>query len=135
MSSLEPRIIDRGLAGGAAGAVSGTAAALPELTIRAVRSGSADDSATAGRVRASVQRFRFLSALKNILRWRGVPIGLTCQSSAARTRCGRDQGELERMFSDPDRREIAQSIAVSTGSVESENRSSRSGDRSNVLQR
>jgi dihydrodipicolinate synthase/N-acetylneuraminate lyase len=126
-------LIDRGLAGGAAGAVSGLAAALPELTIRAVRSGSADDSATAGRVRAGVQRFPFHAALKNILRWRGVPIGPTVRAPL-RALDAEEIGELERMFSDPDG-EIAQSIAVSTGRVESENRSSRSGDRSNVLQR
>jgi dihydrodipicolinate synthase/N-acetylneuraminate lyase len=126
-------LIDRGLAGGAAGAVSGLAAALPELTIRAVRSGSADDSAAAGRVRASVQRFPFHAALKNILRWRGVPIGPAVRAPL-RALDAEEIAELERMLSDPDG-EIAQSIAVSAGSDGSENRSSRSGDTSNVLQR
>jgi dihydrodipicolinate synthase/N-acetylneuraminate lyase len=126
-------LIDRGLAGGAVGAVSGLAGALPELTIRAVRSGSAADSARAGRVRASVQRFPFHAALKHILRWRGVPIGPDVRAPL-RALDADEIGELERALSDPDA-EIAQSIAVSTGSVESENRSSRSGDRSNVLQR
>jgi dihydrodipicolinate synthase/N-acetylneuraminate lyase len=126
-------LIDRGLAGGAAGAVSGLAAALPELTIRAVRSGSADDSAAAGRVRASIQRFPFHAALKTILRWRGVPIGPTVRAPL-RALDAEEIEELERIFSDPDG-EIAHSIAVSADSDESENRSSRSGDRSNVLQR
>jgi hypothetical protein len=98
-----------------------------------VHSGSADDSATAGRVRASVQRFPFHAALKNILRWRGVPIGPTVRAPL-RALDADETGELERIFSDPDG-EVAQSIAVSTESVDSENRSSRSGDRSNVLQR
>lgn len=67
-------LIHRGLAGGAVGAVSGLAAALPELTVRAVHSGAPQDSATAERVRASIQRFPFHAALKHILRWRGVPL-------------------------------------------------------------
>lgn len=126
-------LISRGLAGGASGAVSGLAAALPEVTIQAVRSGSADDSATAGRVRASVQRFPFHAALKNILRWRGVDIEPAVRAPL-RSLDADEMRELERLFSDPGG-EIAQSIAVSTVNIESENRSSRSGDRSNVLQR
>lgn len=126
-------LIHRGLASGAAGGVSGLAAALPEVTVRAVRSGSAQDSAAAGRVRASIQRFPFHAALKNILRWRGVPIEPTVRAPL-RALDAQEIGELERTFSDPDG-EVAQSIAVSTGSVESANRSSRSGERSNVLQR
>lgn len=126
-------LIGRGLAGGAVGAVSGLAAALPEVTIRAVRSGSADDSATAGRVRIGVQRFPFHAALKNILGWRGVPIGPTV-SAPLRPLDAEELVELERMFSDP-QGDIAQSIAVSTDSTGSAKRSSRSGDSSNVLQR
>jgi dihydrodipicolinate synthase/N-acetylneuraminate lyase len=125
-------LIHRGLTGGAAGAVSGLAAALPELTIRAVRSGSAEDSATAGRVRASLQPFPFHAAMKHILRWRGVPIEPTVRAPLRALDAGEIE-ELERLFSDPDG-EIAQSIAVSTVSAESPKRSSRSGDRSNVLQ-
>lgn len=126
-------LIGRALAGGAAGSVSGVAAALPEVTIRAVRSGSADDSATAGRVRASLQRFPFHAALKTILRWRGVPVGPAVRAPL-RGLDAEEMGELERLFSDPEG-DFAQSIAVSTRSIGSENRSSRSGDRSNVLQR
>lgn len=65
-------LIHRGLRAGAAGAVSGLAAGLPELALRAVRSAAARDSAEAGRVRALVQRFPFQAALKRILRRRGV---------------------------------------------------------------
>lgn len=67
-------LIHLGLEHGAAGAVSGLAAALPELTLRAVRSGSAEDAAEAGRVRALVQRFPFQAALKRILARRGVTV-------------------------------------------------------------
>jgi dihydrodipicolinate synthase/N-acetylneuraminate lyase len=126
-------LIHLGLAGGAAGAVSGLAAALPELTIRAVRSGSADDSATAGRVRASFQQFPFHAALKHILHWRGVPIEPTVRAPLRGLHAGEIE-ELERLLSDPNG-EIAQSIAVSTVGDDSPKRSSRSGDRSNVLQR
>ncbi len=68
-------LIDQGLARGAAGAVSGLAAALPELTIAAVTSRSPEASARAARVRTTIEHVPFLSALKFILRRRGVEIG------------------------------------------------------------
>ena len=67
-------LIAQGLASGAAGAVSGLAAALPELTIDAVRSGTAEASARAARVRSTIDPFPFQSALKFILQRRGVAI-------------------------------------------------------------
>jgi dihydrodipicolinate synthase/N-acetylneuraminate lyase len=67
-------LISQGLESGAAGAVSGLAAALPELTLEAVRSGSAEASARAARVRSTIEPFPFQSALKFILQRRGVPI-------------------------------------------------------------
>ena len=67
-------LIHRGLQAGASGAVSGLASALPEVTLRAVRSATAGDAAEAGRVRALVQRFPFQAALKLILRRRGVDV-------------------------------------------------------------
>ena len=67
-------LIHRALQSGARGAVSGLAAALPEVTLRAVRSESAADTDEAGRVRALVQRFPFQAALKRILRRRGVAL-------------------------------------------------------------
>lgn len=68
-------LIHRGLERGAAGAVSGLAAALPELTVDAVRSRSAEASVRAARARAEIQRFPFQSALKALLGMRGVPVG------------------------------------------------------------
>jgi dihydrodipicolinate synthase/N-acetylneuraminate lyase len=67
-------LIAQGLASGAAGAVSGLAAALPELTIDAVRSGTPEASARAARVRSTIDPFPFQSALKFILQRRGVAI-------------------------------------------------------------
>jgi dihydrodipicolinate synthase/N-acetylneuraminate lyase len=64
-------LIGEGLAAGAAGAVSGLASALPEAVVAAVRSGN---SASAGELRASVERFPRHAALKEIVRARGVPI-------------------------------------------------------------
>jgi dihydrodipicolinate synthase/N-acetylneuraminate lyase len=104
-------LIHRGLAVGAAGGVSGLAGALPELTVRAVRSGSAEDSATAGRVRASLQRFPFHAVLKHILRWRGVAVEVAVRAPL-RGLADAEVGELARLLSPEG--EIAQSIAVST---------------------
>lgn len=67
-------LIHQGLAQGAAGAVSGLAAALPELTIAAVTSTSPEASARAARARTAIEHVPFLSALKFILRRRGVGI-------------------------------------------------------------
>lgn len=86
-------LIHRGLQAGAAGAVSGLAAALPELTVRAVRSGSAVDTAVAGRARANVQQFPFHAALKRILQMRGVAI----ESAVSAPLRDLDSAEIERL--------------------------------------
>jgi dihydrodipicolinate synthase/N-acetylneuraminate lyase len=65
-------LIEAGLRAGAVGAVSGLAAALPELTIAAVREGSVEATDRAGEVRRSIQSLPFQAALKTILRWRGL---------------------------------------------------------------
>jgi dihydrodipicolinate synthase/N-acetylneuraminate lyase len=62
-------LIGEGLAAGAGGAVSGLASAFPEIVVEAVRSG---DSAAAGALRASVERFPRLAALKAVAVARGV---------------------------------------------------------------
>jgi dihydrodipicolinate synthase/N-acetylneuraminate lyase len=68
-------LIAQGLASGAAGAVSGLAAAFPELTIEAVRSGTPEASERAARVRSTIiEPFPVHSALKFILQRRGVAI-------------------------------------------------------------
>ncbi|HEY7927716.1 MAG: dihydrodipicolinate synthase family protein [Candidatus Dormibacteria bacterium] len=125
-------LIHRGLGSGAAGAVSGLAAALPEVTVRAVRTATAEDSAVAGRIRATVQRFPFHAALKHILRWRGVAIGPAVRAPLRPLQAA-DAEVLEALLSDP-HGDWAQSHAVSAVSGPSK-RSSRSGEMSNVLQR
>ena len=64
-------LIGEGLAAGAAGAVSGLAAAFPEVVVEAVRTG---DSTAAGELRAIVDRYPRHAALKAVVRARGVAI-------------------------------------------------------------
>jgi dihydrodipicolinate synthase/N-acetylneuraminate lyase len=63
-------LVRDGLARGAAGAVSGLAAAFPELIARLVHDGEGD----LGPVRAAVERFPFHTTLKRVAASRGVPI-------------------------------------------------------------
>jgi dihydrodipicolinate synthase/N-acetylneuraminate lyase len=67
-------LIHQGLAAGAAGAVSGLAAALPELVVAAVRDGTPEATARAGAIRDELNRFPRHPALKRILAQRGVPV-------------------------------------------------------------
>jgi dihydrodipicolinate synthase/N-acetylneuraminate lyase len=60
----------RGLERGAAGAVSGLAAAFPELVARVVR----DHSGDLGEVRAALDRYPFQTAAKACLAYRGLPV-------------------------------------------------------------
>ena len=64
------KLILQGLEHGAAGAVSGLAAAFPELVAGVVRDRSGDVSA----FRSAVERFPFHAALKRVLGKRGVPV-------------------------------------------------------------
>lgn len=64
-------LIGEGLAAGAVGAVSGLASAFPEVVVEAVRSG---DSTEAGKLRALVERWPRLAALKAVVGARGVPM-------------------------------------------------------------
>jgi dihydrodipicolinate synthase/N-acetylneuraminate lyase len=65
-------LIGQGLAAGAAGAVSGLAAAFPEVVVAAVRTGDAE---AAGALRAKVERFPRHAAFKEVVQARGVPMG------------------------------------------------------------
>jgi dihydrodipicolinate synthase/N-acetylneuraminate lyase len=60
-----------GLERGAAGAVSGLAAAFPDLIVRLVRERAGD----VGETRAAVERFPFQAAVKHVLGQRDVPVG------------------------------------------------------------
>jgi dihydrodipicolinate synthase/N-acetylneuraminate lyase len=63
-------LVREGLQRGAAGAVSGLAAAFPELIARLVHDGAGE----LGPVRAAVERFPFHAALKRIVGSKGVPV-------------------------------------------------------------
>jgi dihydrodipicolinate synthase/N-acetylneuraminate lyase len=64
-------LIGQGLAVGAAGAVSGLAAAFPRVVVEAVQTG---DSSAAGELRTIVERYPRHAALKACARAQGVPI-------------------------------------------------------------
>jgi len=64
-------LIGEGLAAGAVGAVSGLAAAFPEVVAEAVRSG---DSTRAGQLRQMIERYPRHAASKAVVAARGVPI-------------------------------------------------------------
>jgi dihydrodipicolinate synthase/N-acetylneuraminate lyase len=67
-------LIDRGVAGGAVGAVSALATAFPELVAEAVRSRTPEATQRVGELRAAIEGFPRHAALKHVLRTRGVQI-------------------------------------------------------------
>jgi dihydrodipicolinate synthase/N-acetylneuraminate lyase len=67
-------LIFDGLRAGAAGAVSGLAAAFPERVVAVVREPTAAGAAELGELRAAIERFPRHAALKHVLRLRNVPV-------------------------------------------------------------
>jgi dihydrodipicolinate synthase/N-acetylneuraminate lyase len=67
-------LIPEGLARGAVGAVSGLAAAFPELVAAVVRDPSPEAGNRASSLRAAIQQLPFQAALKRVLARRGVPV-------------------------------------------------------------
>jgi dihydrodipicolinate synthase/N-acetylneuraminate lyase len=67
-------LIGRGMAAGAAGAVSALATAFPELVAAAVREPAGPAAGRVGELRAQVERFPRHAALKRVLALRGVPV-------------------------------------------------------------
>jgi dihydrodipicolinate synthase/N-acetylneuraminate lyase len=67
-------LLDRGIAAGAAGAVSGLASSFPDAVVPLVREPTAANAERATALRASLQRFPFHAASKTALALRGVPI-------------------------------------------------------------
>jgi dihydrodipicolinate synthase/N-acetylneuraminate lyase len=67
-------LIPRGLAGGAAGAVSGLAASFPDAVVALVRDPSAEGAERIGALRSSLQRLPFHAASKMAVALRGVPM-------------------------------------------------------------
>jgi len=68
-------LLERGLAAGAVGAVSGLAGCFPDAVVPLVREPSPDAGERAATLRASLQRFPFHAASKEALGLRGVPVG------------------------------------------------------------
>jgi len=93
-------LICEGLRAGAAGAVSGMAAAFPELTLAAVRSGTPEASARVEGARRAIGDLSFQSALKAVLRWRGIPIAAAVRAPL-RGLSGEERRRLERLLADP----------------------------------
>src|SRR5919198_3308773 len=67
-------LLHAGLAAGAKGAVSGLAAAFPELVAEVVRAPSAEGAAHLDEVRTALERFPLHAALKTVAATRGVPL-------------------------------------------------------------
>jgi dihydrodipicolinate synthase/N-acetylneuraminate lyase len=67
-------LLHAGLAAGAKGAVSGLAAAFPELVAEVVRTPSVEGAARLDEVRAALERFPLHAALKAVVAARGVPV-------------------------------------------------------------
>jgi len=84
-------LVLQGLEAGAAGAVSGLAAAYPELVVRLVR----DRTGDVGEVRAALERFPFQAALKICLAHRGIEIREDVRGPL-RTLTPDERAELER---------------------------------------
>jgi len=68
-------LLERGLAAGAVGAVSGLAASFPDAVVPLVREPSPEAGKRAAALRAELQRFPFHAATKAALGFRGVPVG------------------------------------------------------------
>lgn len=67
-------LIPQGIAGGAAGAVSGLAGSFPDAVVPLVRDPSPEAGQPVGALRASMQRLPFHAASKMVLGLRGVPV-------------------------------------------------------------
>jgi dihydrodipicolinate synthase/N-acetylneuraminate lyase len=67
-------LLERGLAAGAAGAVSGLASCFPDVVVPLVRDRTTEAQEKATALRASLQRLPFHAAAKTVLGLRGVPI-------------------------------------------------------------
>jgi len=68
-------LLERGLAAGAVGAVSGLAASFPDAVVPLVREPTAEAGKRAATLRAKLQRLPFHAASKAALGARGVPVG------------------------------------------------------------
>jgi len=89
-------LLERGLAAGAAGAVSGLAGCFPDAVVPLVREPTPEAGETAVALRAELQRFPFHAASKAALGFRGVPVGPEV-SAPLRGLTGSERAEVERI--------------------------------------
>ena len=92
-------LIHRALERGAVGAISGLAAAFPELVAELVANPTAEGAERIGRIRAAVQAFPFHAALKLVLGLRGVPVAPDVRGPL-RLLDAEERAELERSVSE-----------------------------------
>jgi dihydrodipicolinate synthase/N-acetylneuraminate lyase len=89
-------LLERGLAAGAAGAVSGLAASFPDAVVPLVSEPSPETAERATALRASLQRLPFYAASKAALGLRGVPVGPEVRAPLRRL-TGAELAEVERI--------------------------------------
>ena len=89
-------LLVRGLAVGAAGAVSGLAGSFPDAVVPLVREPTTEAGERATALRASLQRFPFHAASKAALGLRGVPVGPEVRAPL-RGLTDEEQAEVERI--------------------------------------
>jgi N-acetylneuraminate lyase len=92
-------LVERGLAAGAAGAVSGLAASFPDAVVPLVREPTAEGAERAGALRAALQRVPFHAASKAALGLRGVPVGPEVRAPL-RGLTREERAEVERIVRD-----------------------------------
>ena len=92
-------LLERGLAAGAAGAVSGLAGSFPDAVVPLVREPAPEAGARATGLRAQLQRFPFHAASKTALGFRGVPVGPEV-SAPLRSLTDAERAEVERIVRD-----------------------------------
>jgi dihydrodipicolinate synthase/N-acetylneuraminate lyase len=89
-------LLERALAAGAAGAVSGLAASFPDAVVPLVRKPTTEAGERAAALRAGLQRFPFHAASKAALGFRGVPVGPGVRAPL-RGLTEAERGEVERI--------------------------------------
>jgi dihydrodipicolinate synthase/N-acetylneuraminate lyase len=89
-------LLERGLAAGAAGAVSGLAASFPDAVVPLVREPGPEVGERATALRGQLQRLPFHAASKTVLGLRGVPVGPEVRAPL-RGLTGAERAEVERI--------------------------------------
>jgi dihydrodipicolinate synthase/N-acetylneuraminate lyase len=89
-------LLERALAAGAAGAVSGLAGSFPDAVVPLVRDPTPEAGERAAALRAELQRFPFHAASKAALGFRGVPVGPDVRAPL-RGLTGAERADIERI--------------------------------------